>query len=270
MIRIVQFTDVHFGAENPEAVAAAREFAHDASPTAVLVTGDITQRGLETEFAAAAAWLRSLPEPWLCCPGNHDTAYYNVFWRMFGPWRRFDAAIGPQWKEGLRAPGLAVEAINTARGIQLRSNWSKGKIDLDHARGAVDGFKNAAPGDLKVVALHHPLLEVIGEPITSEVREGEQAVELFADARVDLVLSGHLHVPFATPLPFGDGRTFTVGGGTLSIRERGEPAGFNDIEADDDEIRVRAMGWRRGGFEVVRSWALPRRGAPLAGNGDAG
>lgn len=263
MIRIVQFTDVHFGAENPDAIAAARDFAHQVRPTAVLVTGDITQRGLWPEFRAAAGWLNSMPKPWLCCPGNHDTAYYNVFWRLVGPWRRFDATIGPHWKQGLRAPDLAVESINTARGIQLRSNWSKGKIDLDHVRDAVRKFETAAPGDLRVVALHHPLLEVVGEPITSEVREGAEAVELFAAGGVDLVLSGHLHVPFATPLPSGDKRTYTVGGGTLSKRERGEPAGFNDIEADEREIRVRAMGWRRGGFEVLRSWTLPRRGAPL-------
>lgn len=264
MIRIVHFTDIHFGAVNLEAVTAAAAFAHAVSPTAVLITGDITQRGLWTEFRDAATWMNGLPQPWLCCPGNHDTAYYNVPLRILAPWHRFDTTIGPAWKQGLRTPGLAVESLNTARGVQLRTNWSKGKIDLEQARAAADALRGAPGGDLRVVALHHPLLEVVGEPITSEVREGPQAVEIFADAGVDLVLSGHLHVPFSTPLPSGDKRTYTVGGGTLSLRERGTPASFNDIEADDTEIRVRAMSWRGGEFRVERSWTFPRRGAPLA------
>ena len=261
MIRVVHFTDVHFGAVNVEAVAAAAAFAHAANPTAVLITGDITQRGQWPEFRDAAKWIAGLPEPRLCCPGNHDTAYYNVPLRILAPWARFDATLGADWKKGIRQPGLAVESINTARGIQLRTNWSKGKIDLGQARAAAARLTAAPAGDLRVVALHHPLLEVVGEPITSEVREGSQAVDIFAQAEVDLVLSGHLHVPFATPLPSGDRRTYTIGGGTLSLRERGTPASFNDIEADEAEIRVRAMSWRGGEFRVERSWTFPRRGA---------
>lgn len=264
MVRIVQFTDVHFGLEHAAACAAARDFVEEVAPDLVLVTGDITQRGRWPEFQAAKVWLESMPAPWLCCPGNHDTAYYSVFWRIVGPWRRFDATIGPQWREGFRVPGLSLEAINTARGIQLRRNWSKGKIDLRHARDAADKLSTAPAGDLRVVALHHPLMEVIGEPITAEVREGAAAVSIFAEAGVDLVLSGHLHVPFATPLPCGDKRTYTVGGSTLSLRERGAPIGFNSIVADAETVTIDAMGWKDGAFASTRTWRLPRRGAAPA------
>ena len=264
MLRIVQFTDVHFGLEHKDACAAARDFAQSVKPALVLVTGDITQRGLYPEFQAAAAWLKSMPAPWLCCPGNHDTAYYNVFLRLIAPWHRFDACIGPQWREGFRAPGLALEAINTARGIQLRGNWSKGKIDLAHARAAAEKLRAAPAGDLRVVALHHPLLEVVGEPITAEVREGGKAVDFFTAAGVDLVLSGHLHVPFATPLPCADKLIYTVGGSTLSVRERGAPIGFNYLEIDEATITVNAMGWKDGAFAATRTWRLPRRGGATA------
>jgi hypothetical protein len=76
---------------------------------------------------------------------------------------------------------------------------------------------------------------------------------------VDLVLTGHVHMPFAHALPFGDGRTYNVGASTLSLRERGSPAGFNLIEADEDQIRVAALGWTGKGFEPQRNWGFERR-----------
>jgi 3',5'-cyclic AMP phosphodiesterase CpdA len=43
-----------------------------------VVSGDITQKGLRGEFAAAAAWLERLPKPQITCPGNHDVPYYHT------------------------------------------------------------------------------------------------------------------------------------------------------------------------------------------------
>ena len=76
---------------------------------------------------------------------------------------------------------------------------------------------------------------------------------------VDLILTGHVHAPFGHPLPFGDGRTYAVGASTLSLRERGVPAGFNVIEADEADIRVTALGWIKTHFEPQRSWGFDRR-----------
>jgi hypothetical protein len=104
-------------------------------------------------------------------------------------------------------------------------------------------------------------MEVLGEPITSEVRRGKQAAAILAENKVDLVMTGHLHVPFAVTMPVGDERTHAIGGSTLSTRERGVPIGFNVVEAEHEIIRVRAMGWTGSAFEAVRSWTLPRRTA---------
>ena len=81
----------------------------------------------------------------------------------------------------------------------------------------------------------------------------------FAEARADVILSGHIHAPFALPLPYGDQRTYAVGAGTLSVRERGTPAGFNIIEVDPDSVRVTAQGWTGSHFEPERTWSLDRR-----------
>eukprot|EP01035_Chromulina_nebulosa_P029186 gene29185-38661_t len=113
------------------------------------------------------------------------------------------------------------------RGAQIRLNWSKGRIDARQARDAAAWFQ---PDDLlRIVVVHHPLIEMIGGPMTANVRGGDRAAVALSRANVDLVLSGHIHAPFAWPYPGGDGRTYAVGAGTLSLRERGTPPGYSDI-----------------------------------------
>jgi 3',5'-cyclic AMP phosphodiesterase CpdA len=257
---VLHFSDIHFGCENVEAVAAARAYAHAVKPDLVLVTGDVTQIGALREFKAAAAWLTSMPEPIFVIPGNHDTPYWDLIARMAWPWRRYEEIIKhPAIDHEYDTADLAVRGINTARAAQLRLNWSKGAIDLDQVRKAARALKAAPPAALKIIACHHPLIEMDNTPMTGGVRYGCDAAEIFADAGVDLVLTGHVHVPFALEIPVADHRSHGVGAGTLSMRERGQPASFNHIDWDATEIRVAAKQWTGSAFETGPSWRYKRR-----------
>lgn len=260
MGRILHLSDIHFGCENAEACAAALTLARDLAPELVLITGDITQSGLPQEFRAAAAWLEALPGPIFVTPGNHDTPYWSLWARLFDPWGAFQKATGhPAHDHQFLSPALMVRGVTTARGWQARLNWSKGVIDLDQTRRAAEALRRAPSHALKIVACHHPLVEMIGAPMTGAVRRGEAAALIFAEAGVDLIVTGHVHVPFALPLHLGDRASYAVGCGTLSRRERGEPPGFNRIEWDEDEIRVTPMAWTGAAFADVETWTLPRR-----------
>lgn len=262
MGRIVQFSDVHFGVEHQPAVAAALEWVHADPPDLVLVTGDITQQGYRGEFEAAAAWIRAMPDPVFVTVGNHDVPYWDLLARLFWPWKRFEETVGhPAHDHEHRGPRLMVRGVTTARGAQLRLNWSKGVIDLDQTRRAAQALASAPPGALRVLACHHPLVEMIGAPMTGEVRRGRAAAEIFAAAGVDLVMTGHVHVPFALPITLGDHCSYAVGCGTLSRRERGAAPGFNCVEWDAAEIQVTALGWTGSRFEPQRTWSLSRRTA---------
>jgi hypothetical protein len=94
------------------------------------------------------------------------------------------------------------------------------------------------------VVCHHPLIEMLGGPMTAKVHGGTAAAQAFSQAGVDLVLTGHIHAPFVHPYPFADGCTQAVGSGTLSVRERGVPPSFNVIEVDDVDIRITGPGLR--------------------------
>lgn len=260
MGRVLQFSDIHFGCEHPHAIAAALDYARAAQADLILVTGDITQKGLPAEFAAAGEWLAALPEPVFVTVGNHDVPYWDGLARLFWPWRAFEQATGhPAHDHEYRGEGLMVRGVTTARGWQARLNWSKGVIDLDQTRRAAEALRQAPDGALRILACHHPLIEMIGAPMTGEVKRGERAARIFAEAGVDLIVTGHVHVPFALPIRMADHASYAVGCGTLSRRERGAPPSFNRIEWDAEAVTVSAVAWDGRGFADHQTWRLPRR-----------
>jgi 3',5'-cyclic AMP phosphodiesterase CpdA len=258
-IRLAHLSDIHFGGENPAAVAAAGDYVNSGDFDLVVVSGDLTRYGEVREFEAAARWLAALKAPLLVTPGNHDAPYIAWLERIVAPFRRFEAAIGPAAVQTHLGQGFAVRGVNTARGAQPRLNWSKGQIAPAQARAAAGWFETAPMACLRVVVCHHPLTEMIGGPMTARVWGGEAAARAFAEGKVDLVLSGHIHAPFAWPYPYGDGRTYAVGAGTLSVRERGVPAGFNVVDIEGAAIRIAALGWTGSHYEPYRTWSLDRR-----------
>ena len=259
MATVVQLSDIHFGGENTAAVEAAVAFVQAEPPDLTLITGDITLNGLPREFAAAQAWLARLPKPWLCTPGNHDTPYWNLPLRVLTPFSRYRRYIGVEDGEYFSAAGLAVQTINTARGGQPRLDWSKGAVNLEACEGAVERLAASETGALRLVACHHPLIEAVGAPVTGGVHRGDEAARLLAEGGVDAILTGHVHNPFAVAMAAGDGLTYAIGAGTLSLRVRGTPPGFNRLRATAETLQVEAMGWTGSAYEPYRTWALPRR-----------
>jgi 3',5'-cyclic AMP phosphodiesterase CpdA len=225
----------------------------------LVLTGDLTQFGRRDEFAALKRWLADLPGPQLATPGNHDTPWMGIAERVAAPFRRYAQSVGPPGEAAFDGDGLVVRAVNSARGWQLRLNWSKGHVSRRQATRTAGAFAAAAPGALRVLACHHPLVEVTGGPMTGRVRGGRFAARRMAAAGVDVVMTGHLHAPFVQALPFGDAMTYAVGAGTLSLRGRGSPPGFNVVETIGRELSVTAMAWDGSTFAVDRNWVVPLR-----------
>lgn len=259
MVRFAHLSDIHFGMENAAAVEAAAAWIAAERPDLVVITGDLTAFGEPAEFASAAAWIGALPGERLVAPGNHDTPYLGLWERTTRPFQRFESCFGPADGVSWADESVCVAGVNTARGVQLRLNWSKGAIAPWQAARALEALGASRNGALRVVACHHPLAEMVGGPMTARVRGGERAARRFCEGRVDLILTGHIHAPFAMALPHADGLTYAVGAGTLSVRERGAPAGFNVIEGAAETIKVTALAWTGSALDVWREWSLPRR-----------
>lgn len=255
-LRIAHLSDVHFGKEDRGAVERALAAVTEFAPELVVITGDLTLGGRPREFRAAAAWLARIGRPILATPGNHDTPYWNLILRSLRPFSRWRRYIGPSDAAGVDGPGLVARSINSARGAQARPDWSKGAINLEALRRIDWG----PPGPVRVFACHHPLIEPSGAPVSGSVRRGRAAVEALAAAKVDLVLSGHVHTPFAAPVGGG----YALGAGTLSTRTRGEPASFLRITVEARTFEIEEAAWDGDGFSTARTWSLARTLQPAA------
>ena len=98
---------------------------------------------------------------------------------------------------------VRISAINTARGVQGRVNWADGVISLDHLEEALGTAGRRAGRAWRILICHHPLLEPGHSRIAVDTRRGGEALRRCAAARVDAILTGHIHDAFAHPIEFG-------------------------------------------------------------------
>ncbi len=260
-LRLAHLSDVHFGGEDKGAAWAAVEAVQAYAPDLVVVTGDLTLNGKPAEFKAARDWLARLPQPRLVTPGNHDTPYWNPVLRVATPFQRYQRYIGRPDSDRHDGPGLLALAVNSARGPQMRLDWSKGSLNPEQAAEAGAAFTQRSQA-FKVFACHHPLVEPPGLPVSGAVAHGPERAATLARAGADLILTGHVHKPFAVSVAVDDRIAYGVGGGTLSVRTRHFPASYAVLEIDETTIQVSVQAWRGAAFELASAWTLPRRQLP--------
>ena len=232
---LVHLTDLHFGCADEQALKAAAKYIAAAKPGAVIVTGDISRDGLQSELNAACAWMRGLGVPVMLTPGNHDVPYYNLLGRVFYPWARFNRAAEGIQTGPWHTPDWSIVPINTARGLQLRANWAQGAISAAQAEAAAAELQKAAPGALKIIITHHPLDWPNDAPIHGATIGGQAQMDRLIDMGAELFLSGHLHFASARLIAR---RALSITSGTLSKRVRHEPCAFTAIRRPSANVVV--------------------------------
>jgi len=235
-LRIAQISDIHFGgalslpAETMEAVA---EDIRRTDPDIVVVAGDLTYTGYEWEYEEAATWLRTLEFPQIVIPGNHDGR--NVgrvhFRRLFGePYSRYRALFEPERAERLRATGFTIVALDSSE-----PDLDEGRVGEERYPWIHDGLDE--PDDIKIVAVHHHLIPVPGTGRERNiVHDAGDLLLTLTRMDVDLILSGHKHVPFFWGL---NGILLCSSGtaGTRRVRGRTPPS-WNEVHVDATTIKV--------------------------------
>ena len=238
-LRLFHVSDVHFGAEDPEAIAWFSSLVATEKPDAVIMTGDLTMRATPEEFQAGGDWLRSLGVPVTLEVGNHDIPYYwDPIRRFFSPYRRY-AAVEKMIERPLDLPGVTVVPLKTTARAQWRWNWSKGRVSSGSLSRALAMIAEVPEGNVILVAAHHPLIEG-GTHGTARTRGGEAALTGLAKVGAHAVLSGHVHDPFDVPVERAGRIVRMIGAGTLSKRVRSTPPAFNELRVDGGRIEALA------------------------------
>jgi 3',5'-cyclic AMP phosphodiesterase CpdA len=226
---LFHISDLHFGAEDREALAWFAGEVADHRPDAVICTGDLTMRGRTREFAAAGDWLAALGVPVSVEPGNHDMPYYwNPIGRLFNPYKRFRAMHRAVHRD-LTLECVALVPLKTISRAQWRLNWSKGRVRDEELSKTLAGLATVGDKSLRLVACHHPLVDA-GTHSTGSTRGGREALAALAQAGADAVLSGHVHDAFDRLVEAEGNAIRIIGAGTLSERLRDTAPSYNRLE----------------------------------------
>jgi len=213
-------SDSHFGTERPAVLAALHQLVRDSGPALVVLSGDLTQRARPAQFAAARAFVESLQTPFLAIPGNHDIPLFAVGTRLLAPYARYCTAFGAQLEPEWTSGEWLVLGVNTTR----RWRHKQGEVSVMQIERVVARLRAALPGQLRVVVVHQPMAVIREKDQRNLLRGHAQAARAWAAAGAQLVLGGHIHLPYVRPLPALAGPPLWVvqAGTAVSHRLRGD------------------------------------------------
>ena len=181
-------------------------------PGIIVVTGDLTDDGYTYEYEIAKEYLDRINTKKIIVPGNHDARNkgYEIFEEVFGTRYPF-----------YENDDVAILGIDS----------SEPDIDDAHIgretyriiRGKLSGKK------IKIMALHHHLIPIPGTGRERNIPiDAGDVLQLCMELKINLVLSGHKHLPWKWKLE----DTYLITAGTACSRRlkgKSHPS-FNLIE----------------------------------------
>lgn len=223
MVTIAHISDPHVGSPYFVANMMNRVIVelNELSPDVVVCTGDLTNEGYRQEYKGWLAYRDRIEAPVWTVTGNHDARNVGYL--------HFEELIGPRrWKTDVG--GVRIVGVDSSE-----PDLNEGQVGREHYDWVREQFDVSA--DLKVFALHHHLLPVPGTGRErSTVADAGDLLEVLIGAGVNIVLSGHKHVPYVWRLE----NLYVANAGTVaSLRLRGntKPC-YNVLEFEGDEVKI--------------------------------
>ena len=194
---LLQISDPHFGTEQAPVVEALAALALQQRPDLLVLSGDITQRARASQFDRARAFVDRLGTPMLVIPGNHDIPLFNPVARFFHPYSGHRAAFGDELEPVHSSRELLVLCVNTTRWYRHKN----GEVSLAQIERVARRLSVAGAEQLRVVVVHQPIAVLRAEDVHDRLRGHVGALQLWAAAGCDLVMGGHIHLPYVMELP---------------------------------------------------------------------
>ena len=259
---LVHLSDLHIGRDEATDDAARRlaRMLAAARVDQVLLTGDVTHRGMATELTRYERFFAPLLETGRlsAVPGNHD--------------RMGDDAARGLMRGGRVAvtsfPGLHVVRVDSTAPHNRSLIDGHGELSGQDVADVRLALEETPPGALPVVMLHHHVLPLpvedlaerlatlVGLPCADELPLGEDLIGRIL-GRCKLVLHGHRHVPaeFQVALPGAlPMRILNAGSSTMLGRARIIAHAGGEIAWE---------GWLAAESVAARSWSPVVRARPL-------
>lgn len=247
-MKIVQMSDIHVGSGlfRSELLEAAIEETNALAPDLVAIAGDLTMEGYRWEFEEARRFMDRLECPYVVyVPGNHDAKNvgYRWFEECFG--LRESATTVPF--EGGEAKVVALDST--------KPDLDEGEVGREHYAWLDSELRGWDRGP-RIVMVHHHILAVPGTGRdVNNLRDAGDVMAILRELKVDMVLSGHRHVPYVWSI---SGVRIVHLGTVSSMRVRGTmPPSYNVIEFGDETVTInlRQPGKGKEGQEPLASFS---------------
>jgi 3',5'-cyclic AMP phosphodiesterase CpdA len=212
-------SDTHFGTERLPVVEALVALAARLRPELVVWSGDLTQRARRAQFDLARAVADRITvttgAAMLAIPGNHDVPLFNLPARLAAPYRGFMRAFGANLAPVHRSARLLVIGVKTTR----RWRHKDGEVSAAQVDTVARRLSAGHAAQLKVVVVHQPMVAITSTDRHNLLHGRAAAIAAWQAAGADLVLGGHIHLPYVATLAPG---LWTAQAGTaVSRRTRG-------------------------------------------------
>jgi len=225
-ITIAHISDFHSGSYYfvPELMKKTVEELKELQPKIIVATGDLTSQGFYQEFEEVKGFLDQLRpycESMVVVPGNHDARHVGYL--------HFEDIIAS------RNIVVKYNGITFVGADSSEPDLDSGRIGRERYKWILESFSD--PDDYKIFVLHHHLLPVPGTGRERNiVYDAGDVLQVLLQANVNMVLTGHKHVPYIWRLE----DILIINAGTVSslrLRGRTKPC-YNLIEIHPDRIKV--------------------------------
>jgi 3',5'-cyclic AMP phosphodiesterase CpdA len=270
---IAHLSDLHFGGHlDRDQIEALEDLVPSLGATAVVVSGDLTQRARHGEFQAAYAFLNRLKShlPLLVIPGNHDIEWWKSPFGLLGQRVKYAkyASYFQSLTPVLEVPGAVIAGALSSYGVAFGSlTWNlndlavKGHLPASETSRVKKIFDAAPPGVAKIFVLHHNVLAG-GISRRMGLASWRSTHRRLLAAGADVILCGHDHQEGAGQV---SGSLAVSTAGTHSFRTRqGRPSVFNLVRVDARAVHVQHYRWESAGRQFLKSDinSFARQGPP--------
>jgi 3',5'-cyclic AMP phosphodiesterase CpdA len=233
-MKIIHLSDLHFGTERSGVVDLLISDIKTLKPDIIIVSGDLTQRALTSQFHAAKYFLNRIStNNIVCVPGNHDISLYNLIERFFYPFSKYQRFINENLSPYYCKDDLAILGINSVTPFKPMGGFVT-QQQLDYVRNF---FQVNINSKIKIIVMHHNLIRSERHKI---INDSEKIISVFADCQVNLVLSGHIHYAYIEQLRKKtiQHNMYIVTAGTPISTRTAAPNSFNIIELNETEFKL--------------------------------
>ncbi|MBR0471607.1 MAG: metallophosphoesterase [Methanosphaera sp.] len=240
MTKIVHMSDLHIGFANfrEDILLNTINKINKLNPEAVVISGDITDNGYYREFVKVKEYLDLLIPPTIVIPGNHDA-------RNIGD-EVFEEIIGDRYSTlDLEESNIKIIGLDSSE-----PDLDHGKIGRLQKRFLEREIKDAEDRNMFIIiTVHHHIISI---PNTGRERnvlsDAGDILLLLLNNNVNLVLSGHKHVPHVWKM---NNTIFSTAGTVSSMKLRGNThPSYNIIDINDDKVQITLVN-NDGSTEVL-------------------